>query len=106
MQPIHLYGKKFVFSVTAQHIFHMLKLQCIYASLGRFYNLSVWIVPALLYLKVRRIYRYAMQPVHLYGEKFVFSITARHVIHMLKLQFHYASLGKFYKLNVCQHHFI
>jgi len=58
----------------------------------------VWIVPASLYLKVRAIF--AMRPVHLYGEKFVFSVIARYVIHMLKLQCHYASLGKFYKLNV------
>ena len=42
----------------------MLKLQCHYAS---FDKLNVWIVSALLYLKVKEIF--AMQPVHLYGEK-------------------------------------
>ena len=49
---------------------------------------------ALLYLKVRAFF--AMWPVHFYEEKFVFSITAWYLIHMLKLQCHYASL----KLNV------
>jgi len=67
-------------------------------SLASFYKLNMWIVPALLYLKVKAIFD--MQPVHLYGEKYIFSITAQYIIHMLKLQCHYASLGKFYKLNV------
>ena len=31
----------------------------------------------------------------LYGEKVVFSVTAWYVIHMLKLQYHYASFCKF-----------
>ena len=68
------------------------------SSLNVFYKLNVWIVLALLYSKVRVIF--AMRPVHLYGEKLVFSITARHVVNMLKLQCHYASLGKFYKLSM------
>jgi len=76
----------------------MLKLWCHYASLDKFYNLNVWIVPALLYSKVRAIF--AMWPVHLYWEKFVFSVTARYVVYMLKLQGHYASFDKFYNLNV------
>ena len=76
----------------------MLKLQCHYASFDKFYNLNVWIVLASLYSTVRVIF--AMQPVHLYGEKFVFSITAQYVVHMLKLQCHYASFEKFYSLNV------
>ena len=33
-------------------------------------------------------------------EKFFFSVTAWYVVHMLKLQYHYVSLGKFYKLNM------
>ena len=74
------------------------KLQCHYTSLGKFYNLNVWIVPALLYSKVRTIF--SMRPVHLYEEKFVFSITAWYMVHMLKLQCHNASLGKFYKLRL------
>ena len=32
--------------------------------------------------------------------KFVFARTARYVVCMLKLWYHYASLGKFYKLNM------
>jgi len=72
MQPVHLYGEKFVFSVTARYAVHMLKLQGHYASLDKFYNLNVWIVPASLYSKVRV---FAVRPVHLYGEKFVFSVT-------------------------------
>ena len=43
---------------------------------------------------------FVMRPVHLYGEKFIFSVTTRYVIQMLKLQGHYASLGKFYNLNM------
>jgi len=93
-----LYGEKFVFSVTAQYVVHMLKLQCHYASFDKFYNLNMWIVPALLYSKVRVIF--AIRPVHLHGEKFVFSVTARYVIHMFKLKVHYASFDKFYNLNV------
>jgi len=76
----------------------MLKLQCHYASLDKFYNLNVWIIPALLYSKVRAIFD--IQPVHLYGEKFVFGVTARYIIHILKLQGHCASFDKFYNLNV------
>ena len=56
-----------------------------------FYNLNVWIVRASLYSKVRAIFG-----VHLYGEKFVFSVTARYVVHMLKLQGHYASFDEFH----------
>jgi len=59
-------------------------------------NLNMWIVPALLYLKVRTIF--AMWPVHLYGEKFIFSVTTQYVVHMLKLQSHYASFGKFMRI--------
>jgi len=78
----------------------MLKLQGHYAYVyfDEFYNLNVWIVLASLYSKVRAIF--AIQPVHLYGEKFVFSVTARYIIHMLKLQYHYVSFDKFYNLNV------
>ena len=88
IQPIHLYEGKFVFSVTARYVVHMFKLQCHYASFDKFYNLNMWIVPASLYSKVRVIF--AIRPVHLYGEKIVFSVTARYVVHMLKLQCHYA----------------
>ena len=73
----------------------LLSTSCHYTSLDKFYNLNVWIVPASLYSKVSAIF--AMQPVHLYEEKFVFSITARYVVHMLKL---HASFAKFYNLNV------
>ena len=76
----------------------MLQLWCHYASLDKFYNLNVWIVPASLYSKVRMIF--AMQPVHLNREKFVFGVTAQYVVHMLKLQGHCSSFDKFYNLNV------
>jgi len=76
----------------------MLKLRSHYASLDKFYNLNVWIVLASLYSKVRAIF--AMQPVHLYGEKCFFSVTAQYVVYMLKLQGHYVSFDKFYYLNV------
>jgi len=89
-------GVKFVFARTARYVVNMLKLQCHYASFGKFYSLNVWIVLALLYLRVRVIF--AMRLVHLYGKKSIFSITARYVIHILKLQCHYASFGKFYNL--------
>ena len=51
---------------------------------------------------------FAIQPVHLYGEKFVFSVTAQYVVCMLKLQYHYASFDKFYNLNawIVLHRFI
>ena len=52
MEPVHLYGEKFVFSITAQYITHILKLQCHYASFGKFYKLNVWIVAASFYFKV------------------------------------------------------
>jgi len=93
-----LVGVKFVLARTAWYIIHMLKLRCHYASLDKFYNLNMWIVLASLYSKVRAIF--AMWPVHLYWEKFVFSVTARYIVHMLKLQGHYASFDKFYNLNV------
>jgi len=32
MWPVHLYGKKFVFSITTWYVIHMLKVQCHYAS--------------------------------------------------------------------------
>ena len=79
------------FPRTAQYIVHMLKLWCHCSSLGKFYKLNVWIVPASLYLKVRVIF--AMWPVYLYGEKFVFSITAWYIFYVLKLWCHYASIG-------------
>jgi len=44
------------FARAAQYVIHLLKLQCHYASLGKFYKLNVWIVPALLYLKVMAIF--------------------------------------------------
>ena len=56
MQPVHLYEKRFVYSVTARYVVHMLKLQCHHASFDMFYNLHVWIVPASLYSKVRVIF--------------------------------------------------
>ena len=93
-----MFGARFVLSRTARYVVHMLKLRCHYASLDKFYNLNMWIVSALLYLKVRAIF--AMQPVHVYGEKFVFNINAWYVVHMLKLQCHYTSFGKFYNLNL------
>ena len=43
--------------------------------------LNMWIVPALLYSKVRAIF--AMGSEHFYGEKFLFSITAQYVVHMV-----------------------
>ena len=39
----------------ARYVINMLKLQCHYASLGKFYKLNVWIVPALLYSKLTMI---------------------------------------------------
>ena len=83
---------------TAQYVIHLLKLWCHHAFLGNLYKLYVWVAPASLYLKVRVIF--AMRPVQLYGRKFVFSTTAQYIINMLKLQCHYASLGKLYKLNM------
>jgi len=53
-------------------------------------QLNMWIAWASLYSKVRVIF--AIRPVHLYGEEFVFSVTVRYVIHKLKLQCHYASI--------------
>jgi len=95
-------GRNLFFGVTVRYVVHMLKLQCHYASFDKFHNLNMWIVLALLYSKVRAIF--AMRHVHLFGEKwgekFVFSVTAQYVIHKLKLQYHYVSLGEFYKLNV------
>ena len=38
------------------YVVHMLKLRCLYASLGKFYKLNAWILPASLYLKVRAIF--------------------------------------------------
>jgi len=90
-----LFDAKFVLARTARYVVHMLKLRCHYA---KFYNLNVWIVPASLYSKVRVIF--AIQPVHLYWEKFVISVTARYIVYMLKLQGHYASFDMFYNLNV------
>jgi len=98
MEPVHLYGEKFVFSITAQYITHILKLQCHYASFGNFYKLNVWIVLVLLYSKVKVIF--AIRPVHLYVEKFALSVTAWYVVYTLKLQCLYASFDKFYNLNV------
>ena len=54
-----------------------------------------FVVSALLYSKVRAIF--TIRPIHLYGEKFV---TAQYIVHMLKLQCHYASFDKSYDLNV------
>jgi len=92
MRPVHLYWEKFVFSVTAQYVIHMLKVQGHYASFDKFYNLNVWIMLASLYSKVRAIF--TNWPVHLCWEKFVFSVIARYVVHMLKLQCHYHSFFK------------
>jgi len=61
-----LHGEKFALSVTAQYIIHMLKLQCHYASFDKFYNLSMWIVPALLYSKVRVIFALPCSAVYFY----------------------------------------
>jgi len=93
-----LFGAKFVLARTAWYVIHILKLRCHYASLDKFYNLNVWIDQASLYSKVRVIF--AIQPVHLYWEKFVFGVTAWYVVHLLKLQGHYASFDKFYNLNM------
>jgi len=49
-----LFGAKCILARTAWYVVHMLKLQYHYASLDKFYNLNVWIVPASLYLKVGR----------------------------------------------------
>jgi len=43
---------------------------------------------------------FAIRPVNLYGEKFVFSVTARYVVQILKLQCRYTSFDKFYNLNM------
>jgi len=51
-----------------------------------------WIVLGTLYSKARGIL--AMGAVHLYGEKFVFSITAWYIAHMLNKWGHYASHSK------------
>jgi len=66
MRPVHLYGEKFVFSVTARYVIHMLKLQCHYASFDKFYNLNVWIVLASLYSKVREIFALLCSGVYFY----------------------------------------
>jgi len=58
----------------------MLKLQGLYASLGKFYSLNVWIVLALLYSKVRAIF--AIRPVNLYGKNLFLVLTAWYVVHM------------------------
>jgi len=75
-----LYWEKFIFSVTARYVIHMLKLHTHYVSFDKFYNLNMWIVLASLYSKVRVIF--AIRPVHLYGEKFDFSVTAQCVVHV------------------------
>ena len=71
------------FSCLVQNLFSLellgisfICLWCHYAFLGKFYNLDVW---TSLYSKVRAIL--AIRPVHLYGEKFVFSVTAQYVVH-------------------------
>jgi len=88
MWLVDLHGEKFVFSVTARYVVHTLKLQCHYASFSKFYHLNMWIAPALLYSKIKVIF--AIQPVHLYGKKFVFSVTAWYIIHIkLKVLCHY-----------------
>jgi len=61
--PVHLYGEKFVFSVTARYIVHMSKLRCQYASFDKFYNLNVSVVLASLYSKLGR---YLLFPVALH----------------------------------------
>ena len=66
MRPVHLYGEKFFFSVTARYVVHMLKLQCHYASLGKFHTLNVWIVPASLYLKIRAVFAFSCSIVYFY----------------------------------------
>jgi len=66
MQPVHLYEEKFVFSITARRVVHMLKLQCNYASLGKFYKLHMWIFPASLYSKVRAIFALPCSAVYFY----------------------------------------
>jgi len=56
VQPVHLYGEKFIFSITAWYIVHMFKLWCYYAYLGKFYNLNMWIASASHYSKVRAMF--------------------------------------------------
>jgi len=88
-----------ILAKIAQYVIHMSKLQCHFASLDKFCNLNVWIVLVSLYSKLRVIF--TLRPVHLHGKKFVFSVTAWYVVHMLKLQCHYASIDKSYNLNMC-----
>jgi len=70
-----LFGTKFVFTITARYIVHMLNYGPILLPLISYTNEKCGIVTALLYLKVTLTF--AMQLVHLYGEKFVFSLTAQ-----------------------------
>ena len=83
-------------NLFSQYVVHMLKLQCHYVSLDKFYNLNV-IVPAALYSKVRAIF--AIRPVHLYGEICFQCHCLVHCSHV-KLQSHNASFDKFYNSNV------
>ena len=63
---VHLYGEKYVFSVTARYVVHMLKSQGHYASFDKFNNLNVPIVLASLYSKVRVIFALPCSVVYFY----------------------------------------
>ena len=66
MWPVHLYGGKFVFSLTAQYVVYVLNCSAIYTSLGKFYKLNMWIVQASFYLKVKAIFALPCSAVYFY----------------------------------------
>jgi len=95
MRPVNLYGEKFVFSVTAQYVVHMLKLQCHYASFSKIYNVNVWIVLVSFLLG-----QFCYSACTFVLGEICFQCNCSIFHSYVKLQCHYASLGKFYKLNM------
>jgi len=91
MRTQHLYGEKFVFSVTAWYVVHMLKLQCHYASLGKFYKLNVWIVPVSHYSKVGAIFSLLCGAVYFYEISRFLRIFDNSIIEDYKLLIQLAS---------------
>ena len=71
--------------MTAQYIIHVLKVWCHYVFLG---NLCKWIVPLSLYSRVGQFLLFSYT--FLLGES-VFIVTARYIIHLLKVQCHCVS---------------
>ena len=56
VQPIHFVWGGFVFAPTVLYIVHLLKVHCLSVSLGELCNWNMWIVPPLLYSKVKAIF--------------------------------------------------